>query len=44
MIKDNNLLEKFNEIWDKVNNSIKKGFENEPACNEKYPKDYNKIL
>ena len=37
MIKDNKLLEKFNEIWDKGNNTIKKEFESEPACNEKYP-------
>ena len=27
LIKDNKLLEKYSEIWDKVNNIIKKGFE-----------------
>ena len=27
LIKDNELLEKYNEIWDKVSNIIKKGFD-----------------
>ena len=30
------LLEKYIEIWDKVSNTIKKGFDNEPVYNEKY--------
>ena len=38
MIKDKKLLEKYNEIWEKVKNSIKKEFEAEPAYNEKYLK------
>ena len=36
MIKCDELLEKYNEIWDKVSNTIIKGFDSEPACNEKY--------
>ena len=35
-IKDNKLLEKYNEIWEKVNNSLKKQLE--PVYNEKYLK------
>ena len=27
LIKDNKLLEKYNEIWDKVSNITKKGFD-----------------
>ena len=38
MIKDDELLETFNEIWEKVCNSIKKGFDSEPVYNEKYLK------
>ena len=38
LIKDNELLEKYNEIWEKVKNSIKKEFECEPVFNEKYLK------
>ena len=38
LIKDNELLEKYNEIWRKVKNSLKKEFESEPVCNEKYLK------
>ena len=38
MIKDDELLEKYNEIWEKVKNCIKKEFDSEPACNEKYLK------
>ena len=37
-IKDEKLLEKYNEIWKKVSNIIKKEFESNPACNEKYIK------
>ena len=36
LIKIDELLEKYNEIWDKVNNTIKKGFDGEPVYNEKY--------
>ena len=38
LIKDNELLEKFNEIWSNVSHTIKKGFNSEPAYNEKYLK------
>ena len=36
MIKDDELLEKYNEISEKFSNSIKKGFDNKPLYNEKY--------
>ena len=36
MIKDDKLLEKCNESWEKVRNSIKKEFDSEPVYNEKY--------
>ena len=39
LIKDDELLEKYNEIWEKVKNSFKKEFDSEPAHNEKYLKD-----
>ena len=38
MIKDEKLLEKYNEIWEKVKNRIKKEFDSEPVYNEKYLK------
>ena len=41
-IKNDELLEKYNKIWDKVSNSIKKGLDNEPVYNEEHLK--NKIL
>ena len=31
LIKDDELLEKYNKIWDIVSNSIKKGFDNDPV-------------
>ena len=34
-IKDDELLEKYNEIWKKVKNSLKKEFDIEPGYNEK---------
>ena len=37
-IKDDKLLEKRNEIWEKVKSSIKKKFVNKPVYNEKYLK------
>ena len=30
------------EIWEKVKSSIKKDFDSEPLCNEKYLKDKTK--
>ena len=38
LIKDDKLLEKYNEMWGKVKNSIKKEFDSEPVYNEKYLK------
>ena len=38
LIKDDELLEKYNEIWEKVKNSLKKEFDSEAIYNEKYLK------
>ena len=38
LIKNDELEEKYNEIWDKVTNSMKNGFDSEPVYNEKYIK------
>ena len=38
MIEDDDLLEKYNTIWDKVTADIKKEFENEPCYNKEYLK------
>ena len=38
LMKDDKLLEKYNEIWEKVKNPIKKEFDSEPVYNEKYLK------
>ena len=38
LIKDDEVLEKCNEIWEKVKNSIKKEFDSEPVQDEKYLK------
>ena len=38
LIKDDELLKKCNEIWEKVKNSIEKEFDSEPVYNEKYLK------
>ena len=35
-IKDDKLLGKYNEIWEKVRNNIKKEFDSEPVYNGKY--------
>ena len=43
LIKDDELLEKYNEIWEKVRNSIKKGFDSDPVYNEKICKSSNKM-
>ena len=37
-MKDYELSEKYNEIWKKVKNSVKKEFDSETAQNEKYVK------
>ena len=36
LLKNDKLLEKYNEIWNKVNNTIKKGVDSESLYNEKY--------
>ena len=41
MIKNDEVLENFNDIWEKVSKSIKKEFDSEPVYDEKYLK--NKI-
>ena len=38
MIKDDELLENDNEIWEKIFKSIKKEFDSEPLYDEKYLK------
>ena len=38
LIKDDELIEKYNEIWGKIKNSIKKELDSEPVYNEKYLK------
>ena len=38
LIKNNELLEKYNKFWEIVKNSIKKEFYSEPVYNEKYLK------
>ena len=35
-VRNDELLVKYNEIWDKVSNTLKKAFDNEPVYNEKY--------
>ena len=37
-IKDDELLEKYIETWEKVKNNLKKEFDSEPVYNEKYLK------
>ena len=36
LIKDDDLLNKYNSVWDKVSASIKKEFEFEPAHNKRF--------
>ena len=38
LIKDEELLEKYNENWKKVSNIIKKEFDSKPVHNKKYLK------
>ena len=35
LIKNDEFLEKYNKVWNKVNNNIKKGFDSELVYNEK---------
>ena len=39
LIKDDELLEKYNEIWEKVKGSLKREFDSKPVYNKKYLKD-----
>lgn len=34
LIKNNKLLQKYNEIWDKISIIIKKGFDSKPVYNQ----------
>ena len=34
LIEDDDLLEKYNTIWDKASADIKKEFDSEPVCNK----------
>ena len=38
LIKNEEFLEKYNDIWDIVSKVIKKGSDSEPVCNNKYLK------
>ena len=38
MIKGEKLFKKYNDIWEKVSNIIKKEFDSNPVYNEKYIK------
>ena len=39
LMKDDELLEKYNEIYEKVKNSLRKEFDSVPVYNKKYLKD-----
>ena len=38
-MKDDELLEKYNEVYEKVKNSLRKEFDSVPVYNKKYLKD-----
>ena len=38
LLEDDDLLDKYNTIWDKVSADIKKEFDSEPVYNKKYLK------
>ena len=38
LIEDNELLEKYNTVWDKVSADIKKEFDSEPVYNKEFLK------
>ena len=42
LIEDDDLLEKYNTIWDKVSADIKKEFDREPVYNKKFLKTKKK--
>ena len=43
LIKDDDLLEKYNTVWDKVTADVKKEFDSKPVYNKNYLKSQNKI-
>ena len=38
LVKDDELLEKYNKIWEKFKNTINKEFDSDPVYNEQYLK------
>ena len=42
--EDDNLLEKYNTIWDRVSANIKKEFDSEPVYNKEKLENQKKIL
>ena len=44
LIEGDELLEKYNTIWDKVSADIKKEFDSEPVYNKNYLKTKIKVL
>ena len=40
LIEDDDLLEKFNTIWDKVSAGIKKEYDSEPVYKKKFESQY----
>ena len=43
MIEDDDLLEKYNTVWDKVSADINKEFDSEPVYNKKFLENQNKL-
>ena len=43
LVHDKELLKKYNEIWNKISNLLKKGFDSGPVYNDKYIKTKRKI-
>ena len=43
LIHDDDLLEKFNSIWDKVSADMKKEFDSVPVYNKEFFENQNKI-
>ena len=44
MIEDDDLLEKYNTIWEKVSSDIKKEFDSEPVCNNFFSKPKQNLM
>ena len=48
VIKDDDVLDKYNEIWDKIKNMLNIEFHSMPAYNEKYIKakvrEFNSVI